>query len=227
MILILGGTSDSHEYIAALAEPYIVSVATSYGHREFSEHYGNKVVQARFSTDSLVQFIKSNKITKIVDTTHPFAREISRIAVHACAECGIDYVNAKRSTDIAEKYMSYRKLHLAGSFEEAAAQPFLASGKLFFTIGSKNLHFFSKYLDKALVRVLDDAASVEICRGLGVADDCIIAAKGPFSVQDNIRAIDEHGITCIITKESGAKGGFEQKADAAMLRDIDLLVITL
>ncbi|MDR2884659.1 MAG: precorrin-6A reductase [Deferribacteraceae bacterium] len=221
MILVLGGTSDSIDYINALNADFIVSVATDYGYNHFKSLYGDRVRQIRFTEKTLREFIVENCITAVVDCTHPFAHEITQIAVTVCQSLNIPYHDNIRKSEP----LYYDKLIYVDSFEEAVVVLSRFKGKLFFTIGSKNLHIFREFLDNAVVRVLDDLASVQICRELGVSDSDIIAARGGFSVDDNLRVIDEHKIACIISKDSGERGGVPQKLEAAIKSDIYMIII--
>ncbi len=228
MILVLGGTADTHEYIAKTGGDYIVTVATDYGYRYFRELYGDKAAFVRFTSESLTEFIKNKHISAVADTTHPFAAEISRIAADVCGRLNIPYINAKRASRLpdSDRYTGYDKLIYVSGWSEAAEA--LENGDflpLFFTIGSKNLGLFRGLFAGAVVRVLDDSASVEICRLLGIPDTHVIAARGPFTLEENLETIVKYGIKCLVTKESGARGGLAEKLDAAVRAGIYILVI--
>ncbi len=63
--------------------------------------------------------------------------------------------------------------------------------------------------------MLPHQESEEACKKAGLKDNCIIAARGPFSVDDTIKLIDRYKIGTLVTKESGAAGGLPEKLEAA------------
>ena len=84
------------------------------------------------------------------------------------------------------------------------------------TLGSKELPVLTKvknYRERICVRVLPAEGIEEHCRSLGFAH--IIVGKGPFSEEENIEHIRQSGAEILVTKESGAAGGFPEKASAA------------
>ena len=56
---------------------------------------------------------------------------------------------------------------------------------------------------------------MDACRAAGIPEDRIIAGRGPFSVEENLAAIQRFGIGVIVTKDSGRSGGVEAKLAAA------------
>ncbi|MDR0453533.1 MAG: precorrin-6A reductase [Deferribacteraceae bacterium] len=224
MILVLGGTADTHEYLCGLSGGYIISVATEYGYKHFRDLYGEKLILTRFSRETLELFIKDNDITAVADTTHTFATEISNIAMEVCERLNVPYINAKRPLRLPE--INYSGLIYVSCWAEAVSVlKERRFSPLFLTIGSKNLTIFKELLDGAVVRVLDDCSSVGICRGLGVTDNRIIAARGPFTLEDNLKVINKFNIKCLVTKESGVKGGLPEKAEAAERTGINIIVV--
>ncbi|MFR3686989.1 MAG: precorrin-6A/cobalt-precorrin-6A reductase, partial [Enterococcus sp.] len=73
MILLLGGTSDSLKIAQKLNEAKLVfylSVVTDYG-EDLAAAVTNHVVKGRLSTVEMVEFIKKQQITQLIDATHP------------------------------------------------------------------------------------------------------------------------------------------------------------
>ena len=86
MILVLGGTSDSIEICNLLNKhnlSYFVSVTTSYG-KEIASKCTDKVLLKKLTIEDMIEFIKENKIDKVIDATHPYAVEVSTNAMKAC-----------------------------------------------------------------------------------------------------------------------------------------------
>ena len=94
MILILGGTSETHQkaqYLEQNSTPFIISVATNYGFRSFSEVFKDKTIQINFTPETLKKFITDNGISEIFDCTHPYAFVITETAQNVCRAMGIPY----------------------------------------------------------------------------------------------------------------------------------------
>jgi precorrin-6A/cobalt-precorrin-6A reductase len=113
---------------------------------------------------------------------------------------------------------------------EEAARAACAFGKpILLTIGIRNLApyvFEGKRAGLRIVaRVLPVEASLEACREAGLADDSIIRARGPFSVEENRAALRRHGIGVLVTKDSGEAGGAPEKVEAANLEGCETIVV--
>ena len=94
-----------------------------------------------------------------------------------------------------------------------------AGHTILLTVGSKNL---APYVSEAkrggrrlIARVLPEPASLEACRLAGLPQECVVAARGPFSVDDNCALLRRFGANVLVTKESGEAGGLPAKLAAA------------
>ena len=100
MILVLGGTSDSIEICNLLNKQnlsYFVSVTTAYG-EELARRCTDKVLLKKLTIEDMVDFIKENKIDKVIDATHPYAVEVSTNAIKACELSNIKYIRFERES---------------------------------------------------------------------------------------------------------------------------------
>lgn len=226
----MGGTSDTHRYIEKNnPSDFIITVATDYGYNLYYKKYREKVIKIQFTYDSLTAFIKEYSINTIIDTTHPFAVEITNTAELVAKDLNIKYVFAKRNIEentIKEIIADYQKAIIFDDFRSAAI--FLGSKNyknILFTIGTKNLGFFKEFLCKSFVRILPDLGSIENALKIGALQERIIAMQGPFSEMFNIAVIEEYSIDCIVTKQAGESGGFLNKLKAANKMDINIIII--
>lgn len=223
-ILILGGTSDTRRFIETFKEDFIVTVATDYGYESFSKDYPNQTVHIRFTKESLKDFIAKYNIEKVIDTTHPFAKEITRTATSVCNAIGLPYEDHMRHvTDVSdiEGVVSFR------TYSEAA--DYLKSDgikSILLTTGSNALEQFKDVIHKCYVRVLPYEASIEKCRKLGVEYKNIIAMQGPFSTEFNEALLREIKADALVTKMSGDRGGLNEKIEACRKTKTVCVVIT-
>ena len=222
-ILILGGTSTTHQIVKILKEEYIISVATEYGFETFSLKYPKKVVFQRFDAESLEDFIKNHNIVKIIDTTHPFAKNIKKTAKEVAKKLSVNYESKVRDIDIQ---IDYDRAFLFDNYEEIVEfLKFKNYGSILFTIGSNNIDKFKEFASFSYVRVLPFTKSIELCLKTGFEYKNIIAMQGPFSENLNIAFIDEFQIDCVVTKNSGKGSGFKEKLSACKKRDIDIVIL--
>lgn len=223
MILVLGGTSVTHSVLEKLESDFLVTVATDYGYKEFSKRYGNKVLLIRFTPESLNSFIKENNISEIIDTTHPFAREITATAKETAQKLGIKYTDKIRSTSKLVDSENIKSVH---TYEDTVE--LLKDGgykSILFTTGSNNIEKFADLARLGFARVLPYEKSIEKCVKAGFKRSRIIALQGPFSTEFNKALCREYKIDCVVTKNSGEGSGFDEKLEACLQLGIPLIVI--
>jgi len=225
LILILGGTSDTHELVKDLSGEYLISVATEYGFQSFSLKYGNKVIHQRFTSESLQKFIKENHISEIIDTTHPYAAIITETAVKAAKETGIKYTNRMRQKENLSS-IEYKKIIVVSAYEEAVEIIQNNNYKnVLLTTGSNNINKFKAISEICWARVLPAEESIRLCTEAGFSMKRIIAMQGPFSEDFNTALMKEKEIDCLVTKNSGKQGGLDEKIKACMSVNATCLVI--
>ncbi|AEA34561.1 precorrin-6A reductase [Hippea maritima] len=222
MILVLGGTSDTHRVVDSLKDDFIITVATDYGFNVFYRLYGERVKQVKFSEKTLTDFIKRYRINRIVDTTHPYAKEISRIAKNVSAKIGIPYEDKKRDVSVE---LDYKRIFLAKNTEEAKRFFKKNCKSILFTIGSKLLDEFIEFKNNGYFRVLPFSDSIDRCFRLGIEPSRIIAMQGPFSSKLNKALLDEFDIDCLVSKNSGRAGGLDAKIEAAKRKGCYLVIL--
>ena len=75
------------------------------------------------------------------------------------------------------------------------------------------------------MRVLPNEDILTQCEKLGIDKERVIAEKGPFSVERNVEHLKFSGAEILVTKESGAAGGFPEKIEAANLCAAEVIVL--
>ncbi|WP_315444372.1 precorrin-6A reductase [uncultured Selenomonas sp.] len=233
MIFVASGTQDGREIVRCLcASGYDVaaSVVSSYGQQLLAEQQkrgGGRLIinDTPLDEDGLRRFFSEHEIRAFVDATHPYAVNVSRNAMTACAAEGIPYIRYERNlTDI-----SYENVHLVHSYEEATEVAARLGKTVFLTTGSRNLERFVKapsLVDCTLIaRVLPTADVIALCEDLGLTPAQIIAMQGPFSRELNRAMYEKYGADVVVTKNSGTIGGTDEKFQAA--EDLGLPVIVI
>ncbi len=214
-LLIFAGTTEGRELsraAAALGYAVTASVATEYGRVQLDEHPNLTVTTGRMDADAMASFLKQGDFVSVIDATHPYAVAVSENIRCACEATGIRYLRLLREESDPEGCTYFERL------ADACKAADLQAGNILAATGSKQLLPYCNIRDykrRVFVRVLPTEESVSLCRNAGFSQDHIIAAKGPFSKEENLAVMKALHIQTLITKDGGAQGGFEQKIAAA------------
>lgn len=225
MILVLAGTSEGRQAALALQEngyKILASVTSSYG-RELMLQCGVKPVrQGQLDMPALMDLLYQGGFKLIVDATHPYAAVISTYALQAARLLGIEYLRLERpAEDIPEDVV------LIDSLDKLA--DWLYPGcRVMSTIGSKHLPQLWELCQACqahlIARFMPSSQVMLRCESLGIPPGQIIAMKGPFSLEINRAVFRQYQVDLVLSKESGAAGGFTEKYLAARELAIPLVV---
>ena len=228
-IWIFGGTSEGRRLAEFCAENGIlatVSVATEYGEQAL-DPYGNwpgKVLQGRMNELQMREYLKTGGVDLVVDATHPYAVEVTGNIRSACAAESVEYVRLLRKGADDAGLDGVIAVDSA-----AAAADYLSKteGNIMLTTGSKELPVFCEALEtrRLYPRVLPSVESLEICEKNQIPPANCIAMQGPFSEALNIGLLMQYRCRFLVTKESGAAGGFEEKIAACRKAGATAVVI--
>ena len=123
-------------------------------------------------------------------------------------------------------HYDYEKLHIVSSKEAAADWLCSCTGNLFFTVGIQTLPFYAAavtdFSHRAFARVLDTAASRQAAAAVPAT---FWFAMPPYSIAETVAYLQEHQISVLISKDSGARGGVPEKIQAAKQVGIPVLLI--
>lgn len=223
--LIFGGTTES----VLLAKHFIeqgaqvtVSVATEYG-ALMLKGLPLSIQTGRLDIHQMCELIEKNDFSDIFDVTHPYADEVTKNIKEAARLSGKHYVRVLRpDVSLNSDFLS------VSDAEEAEKILEKLDGNILLTTGSKDLSIFAKlpdYQNRVWVRILASEASLHQAISLGYPPNHIIAMHGPFSTELNLAILRQCSIRVLVTKRSGAAGGFQEKADAAQQAGVQLLVL--
>ena len=218
-VFVFAGTTEGRKLFELLKKNNIsctVSVATEYGANLLSGNSKCKVLSGRMSKEQMLSAVKKSKCLCLVDATHPFAVAVTSQIKLVCAELGIKYVRLLR--DIDEQKDMADSLLFFDSVKSAAEYVKDKKGNVFVTTGTKDLDVITAAIEdksRVFARVLPLEDSLLKCIQSGLCEKNIIAMQGPFSSFMNEAMFRETKAKFVITKESGAAGGFEEKIIAA------------
>ena len=228
MILLMGGTSETSLIAVNLAYAgyrVLVSCATQID-LDTGSHPNIALRRGPLNADGLVSLIKARGVTLIVDAAHPYATGAHAAAREAARFVGVTYLAYIRPADAAceEAGIIY-----VGDHNEAAKRAFAENKPVLLTTGSRNLAPYAGEAKKTniplIVRVLPEPSSMEACQAAGISEESIIAARGPFSLEENRDAIRRFAVGVLVTKDSGVPGGVREKIEAARLEGCKVVVV--
>ena len=233
-VLIFGGTTEGRgvaERLLAQGVPCTVSVATQYGEEVMEPHPLLEIHTGRLEQGAMAQLMRDGLFCCVVDATHPHAQEVSAQIRAACEKTGLPCLRLQRETGRTEKTGGERaddRCVFVNDVEEAGTYLAGLPGRVLVTTGSKELGRFVKALGDAsrvTARVLPAEASLQACREAGLAGSQIFAMQGPFDTEMNCALIRHADAEWLITKETGAAGGYPEKLRAAQECGIGAVVI--
>jgi precorrin-6x reductase len=221
---VFSGTSDGNALAHALADrfPVVVSAATEHGGAlaaspKLTVWAGRQGVEARR------QALVASSARVLIDATHPYATLMSEQLVGLARELKIPYLRYERASDYQPADGVWR------ATPQLAAQTAIASGqRIFLATGSKDLATYLQAPGAAdkqwFLRLTADPELIERAVALGVPRERICAMQGPFSAAFNEALWRDWQIDCVVTKDSGAAGGYGEKVAAARALGITLVV---
>lgn len=223
MILLLGGTSETVAIAQTLVKQgweVLLSTATTMPLRgQLPE--GVRVRSGMLDEQGMVRLLREEKITAVVDATHPYAEKVSKNAWKACQILGIRYVAYERPLAVDSP------VHAVPTHQAAAELAFSFGKPVLLTTGVRNLAPYVAEARKRGIamraRVLNHPDSVSACHEAGLSDSEILCADGPFTVEENIKHLESFGV--LVTKDSGEAGGVDTKLEAARQCGCEVVVV--
>lgn len=211
-ILLFGGTTEGRkiaEYLCGKRCEVTICVATDYGATLVPESWNISTVTGRMDRAEMTELMRSQTFDCVIDATHPYALEVTD-----------NILSSARALD-RTLYRVVRECGDRGNWivvenaaEAAKALPDLP-GNILLTTGSKDLDAFAGLAERCFPRVLPSMESLSRCLELGYPRENIICMQGPFSRELNIAIIRQFEIKTVVSKQTGAAGGFSEKAEAA------------
>jgi len=211
-ILLLGGVTEALAIARTLGPEHVYSLA---GVGRVPTDLTCQVrVGGYGGSEGLAQFVRAERISLILDATHPYAARISRNAAEAARACGVPCWALRRPAWQPQPGDDWREVADWAELVEAL-KPFK---RPLFTLGREPL----QHLDEIpadqfwTLRALDVYPGNERCE--------VIGARGPFLIEDERTLFEERRIDVLISKNSGSTAT-EPKLEVARERGVPVLVL--
>jgi precorrin-6A/cobalt-precorrin-6A reductase len=216
--LILGGTGDANQLADALARAKLDAIYSYAGRTKIPlPHELPTRIGGFGGADGLASFIRQENITHVIDATHPFAAEMSRHAVTACAATNIPLIALERAP--WSRAAGDNWIDVADIYAAVAVLP-KTTARVFLAIGRQHIaSFAAKPQHNYLLRFVD---APEGSSPLPRAE--VIVSRGPFTLDSELELMRSRGIEWIVARNSGGTGA-RAKIDAA--RELGLPVVMI
>jgi precorrin-6A/cobalt-precorrin-6A reductase len=193
-VLILGGTSEARDLAARLAgRPGVRVVSTLAGRVRSPRLPAGEVRVGGFGGPSaLAQWLLDERVSAVVDATHPFAVRISASAASAASSCGVPLLMLRRPGWTAGPGDDW---HWVDSLPDAAAA--LPPGRVFLTTGRQGIAAFAGAAQWFLIRCVDPPAPP-----LPAAHHLVLD-RGPYTLDGELSLMRAHRVDILVTKDSG------------------------
>ncbi|WP_370254102.1 cobalt-precorrin-6A reductase [Nioella sp.] len=217
-ILLLGGTTEATTLARLLAEAGADAIFSYAGRTDKPMAQPLPTRVGGFGgIPGLVDYLRAEGITHVVDATHPFAAQMSTNAVHACAEAGVALTGLERPGWIEGE--GDRWAHVADMGGAVAALP-SEGARVFLAIGKQHVaDFAAKPGNFYLLRLVDPPKDA-----LPLPDAEAVIARGPFDVAGDRALMERHRITHVVAKNGGGAGA-RAKLDAARVLGLPVILI--
>lgn len=217
-ILILSGTAEAFDLAAKLQneQPKWRIISSLAGRTQNPKlPTGETRIGGFGGVDGLIDYISKQNVDKIYDATHPFAINISKNAIQAAQQSGIEYEKISRQPWQKTKGDNWFEV---ASIQEATdrlpqnATAFLALGRQYIKAFEHrtDCHFIVRMVDQP-----DDVplSSYEIIQGLPNS-----------AASDEQKLFAQHNITHLVTRNSGGEKSYA-KIIAAREAQIPVIMI--
>lgn len=211
---VFAGTTEGRELVEFLLEQgaaVTACVATEYGRTLLPEGAENLTVSAkRLSGGEMADLLEREKFVLVIDATHPYAQVVTEEIAGACGKTGTAYLRLLRKSGEGEA------LYVP---DIPAAVEVLShrEGTVLLTTGSKELDKYAglpEFARRVYARVLPMEDSLRACQAAGLPPSHILAMQGPFSREMNAAMLRAADARFLVTKDTGAAGGFQEKLEA-------------
>jgi precorrin-6A/cobalt-precorrin-6A reductase len=211
-VLILGGTTEARQLAERLALRRDLVVTLSLAGRTSNPvpHPVPLRIGGFGGAEGLAEFLKAERIDRLIDATHPYAAQISANAARAAQLAQVPLLAQRRPAWIAvvgDRWTEVDDTHAAAQALGAAPRHvFLALGRNEIApFETAPQHFY-------LVRSVDPVEPP-----LAVPHATYIQARGPFREEDDRALLVAHAIDTVVSKNSGGAAAYGKIAAARAL----------
>ncbi|MEP3438678.1 MAG: cobalt-precorrin-6A reductase [Hoeflea sp.] len=216
-ILILGGTREAadlaREWVAANPEARIITSLAGRT-REPAPLAGELRTGGFGGVEGLARYLRETGVTRLIDATHPFARQISANAMEATRIAGVPLDIRTRTPWVRQPGDDWIEVETL----EAARDAIPPNARVLLALGSQHISQFAVRDDVHFVVRMIDPPDLP----LELPGHALILGRPGDTPAVETMLLIAHSITHIVCRNSGGKAAYA-KIEAA--RELGLLVI--
>ncbi|MCP4182384.1 MAG: cobalt-precorrin-6A reductase [Hyphomicrobiales bacterium] len=221
-IMILGGTRNARDLAIALASNAAktreLDIITSLAGRtsEPDRTFGKIRVGGFGGASGLAEYLVNEKIDLLVDSTHPFASQISQNALVAANSTGVERLvldRPKWEKQAGDNWIDCDNLDEAARILPAGARAFLA-------LGHQYLHRFSHREDVNFIARMINRPKT----GIPLKNHELVLAKPSHVASEEADLLKQYNTSHLVCRNSGG-GLIYAKIEAARLFELPVLMI--
>ena len=230
-LLILGGTREAYQLAENLDKQLhlenLIFISSLAGTTKKPN-----IPEGKFRTGGfgglagLKNFLVKEKISLLVDATHPFAENISKNALLASSDLGLPFLVLNRPPWVKhskDQWVEVSSLKNAVKYlnnVENKTGSLFSTGSIFLTTGNKELWLFQNFLNyHFLVRTVEEPELVSEWPQATFLKD-----RGPYTLENEIKLLKKHKISMLVAKNSGGISTYA-KIEAARYFKIPVLMV--
>lgn len=216
-ILILGGTREAAELARDLVatHPDARVITSLAGRTKEPAPLAGEVRTGGFGgVAGLADYIRDNGVTRLIDATHPFARQISANAVEAAGLTGVTLEIRTRKPWTKEPGDAWIEVETL----EAARDAIPPGARVLLALGSQHIGLFAIRSDVHFVVRMIDPPQVP----LDLPDHALVLGRPGDTAAVEAMLLVAHSITHVVCRNSGGPAAYA-KIEAA--RQLNLPVI--
>ncbi|MCD1586462.1 cobalt-precorrin-6A reductase [Halomonas sp. IOP_14] len=217
-ILILGGTSEASALASAVAKRRLPAIFSYAGRVATPKPQPLPTRIGGFGgVNGLAAFVAQERITHIVDATHPFAAQMSSNVLAAAAQFGVKAIALTRP---AWRPVNGDQWQSVANIDEAVSALAGPPQRVLLAIGRMHLAVFAAQPQHHYVlRLVDPPTSP-----LPLADVSTVIDRGPFTLEGDLALLETQGIQRIVCKNAGGEGA-ASKLTAARTLGLPMVMI--
>lgn len=229
-IWLVGGTTESVQLASALEGAGLPGVVTALA--DSAQDLYPPSLSLRICTGALTDhtwqtFCQDQEIGVILDASHPYATEISKLAIQASTQLQIPYLRFERSSGVDNTAAQNPWVVEVDTVSQLVNGLSLKGQRVLLTIGSKWLPQFKECQSTSILfaRILPRAQAFQVADEAGFSCDRIIALRPPISFDLEKALWQQWQISVVVTKASGQPGGEDIKRRVAQALGVTLIII--
>ncbi|MEO0379725.1 MAG: cobalt-precorrin-6A reductase [Pseudomonadota bacterium] len=217
-LLILGGTTEATVLGAAVATAGLHGTVSFAGRVARPKRQPLPQRIGGFGgVEGLRDYLSGHAITHVIDATHPFAAQMSRNAVAACAQAKVPMIALTRAPWCAQVGDDWTHVPDIAGAVAALDRP---AARILLAVGRMHLDDFAPNPQHSYLLRLVDPPS----RPPSFPNHHVLVSRGPFTEAADRALMEQHRIDLVVSKNSGGTGAYA-KIKAARALGIPVIMI--